>query len=168
MNLQAGKNRLKGKTRHQRVPVSCALLAARGSQIPPQLAISGRLLCSSSAKQQISPSMFPTLRKPVHCSKHNPPLAELPSFTLGLDLLTSCIVYTRCPFCLFIHKPAPGRQASCFLTPALFAFSAIQLWFMYGLHQGNSCISIGIEGVYTKTRALGCNLQWLPYALNKH
>lgn len=119
MNLQAGKNRLKGKTRHQRVPVSCALLAARGSQIPPQLAISGRLLCSSSAKQQISPSMFPTLRKPVHCSKHNPPLAELPSFTLGLDLLTSCIVYTRCPFCLSTNQHLEGKPAASLLLPCL-------------------------------------------------
>lgn len=117
--------------------------------------------------------MFPIVRKPVHYPKHNPPLAELPSFALGLDLLTSCILNTRCPFCLFIHKPAPGRQASCFLTPsctsfALFAFSATQLWFMYGLHQGNSFISIGIEGVCSKTRALGCNMQWLLYALNRH
>lgn len=119
MNLQAGKNRLKGKTRHQRVPVSCALLAARGSQIPPQLAISGRLLCSSSAKQPISPSMFPTLRKPVHYSKHNPPLAELPSFTLGLDLLTSCIVYTRCPFCLSANQHLEGKPAASLLLPRL-------------------------------------------------
>lgn len=51
------KHRLKGKPRHWRVPASHALLAAWGSQIPPQLAISGRLCFSSSAKQPISPSI---------------------------------------------------------------------------------------------------------------
>lgn len=115
--MWAGKNRLKDKARHWRVPVSCALLAAWGSQIPPHLPIrAGSRTTEQLSRTTNKPKyVFPILRKPAHYSKHKSPLAELPSFTLGLDLLTSCIVNTRCPFCLSTNQHLEGKPAASLL-----------------------------------------------------
>lgn len=108
------------KARHGRVPVSCALLAATRQSD-----------CSSVSHQQQAPQlqlskttnkpkrMFPILRKPVHYSERNPPLAGLPSFTLVFWISRPAALLTQ--GVLSAHQPTnqhlEGKPAA-YLLPS--------------------------------------------------